>query len=74
MYEAWSWQQQQQPLCTGRDSSHAAVRTKCVFFSHVVPCRREFPPVAGGVIEDVKFVGNSTVLVAYYGEQASPLL
>lgn len=29
--------------------------------------RRVFPPVTGGVIEDVKFVGNSTVLVAYYG-------
>jgi hypothetical protein len=33
--------------------------------------RRIFPPVAGGVIEDIKFLGNSTVLVAYYGELGS---
>jgi len=30
-------------------------------------CRRVFPAVSGGVIEDVKFVGNSKVLCAYYG-------
>ncbi|KAF6265937.1 WD40-repeat-containing domain protein [Scenedesmus sp. NREL 46B-D3] len=29
--------------------------------------RRVFPPVAAGVIEDIKFVGDDTVLVAYYG-------
>lgn len=32
-----------------------------------MPCRRKFPAVSGGVIEDVKFVGNDRVLCCYYG-------
>jgi hypothetical protein len=36
---------------------------------HVAVCarRRVFPAVSGGVIEDVKFVGDNRVLCSYYG-------
>jgi hypothetical protein len=36
---------------------------------HAAVCarRRVFPAVSGGVIEDVKFVGDTRVLCSYYG-------
>lgn len=40
-------------------------RRYCTSFLH--ESRRKFPPVSGGVIEDVRFLGDDRLLVGYYG-------
>lgn len=35
--------------------------------SQLVGCRRKFPAVPGGVVEDVRFLQDDRLLVGYYG-------
>lgn len=35
--------------------------------TRLLSCRRKFPPVSGGVIEDVRFLKDDRLIIAYYG-------
>ncbi len=44
-----------------------AVHDHFVNLHFLSDCRRKFPAVSGGVIEDVRFLGNDRLIVGYYG-------